>query len=229
MALNGDEEDFEWEPPSEAEMKVIQARRERQDKISKLMGDYLLKGYKMLGECCDVCGTILLQDKQQKNYCVSCQELDSDIDKDNPALNAQAALSQVRERQLAAQSPPPTQAAQLNGGASSSQSGGSVPQPRPEHCEGAAAGGRALLPPPAVPPPPAPAPTATLAPIRPPVPPPSSALRPVLQEAEEAVLTKLRWATTQLQSSASLEVSTQLCGLITSCANSLRSLKELSQ
>ena len=37
-------------------MKVIQARRERQDKISKLMGDYLLKGYKMLGECCDMCG-----------------------------------------------------------------------------------------------------------------------------------------------------------------------------
>ncbi|KAJ0061582.1 hypothetical protein NL108_005790, partial [Boleophthalmus pectinirostris] len=28
--------------------------------------------------------TILLQDRQQKNYCVSCQELDSDIDKDNP-------------------------------------------------------------------------------------------------------------------------------------------------
>lgn len=51
-----DDEDFEWEPPTEAEMKVIQARRERQDKISKLMGDYLLKGYKMLGECCDVCG-----------------------------------------------------------------------------------------------------------------------------------------------------------------------------
>lgn len=37
-------------------MKVIQARRERQDKISKLMGDYLLKGYRMLGECCDACG-----------------------------------------------------------------------------------------------------------------------------------------------------------------------------
>ncbi|XP_037543247.1 protein ZNRD2 [Nematolebias whitei] len=230
MALNGDEEDFEWEPPSEAEMKVIQARRERQDKISKLMGDYLLKGYRMLGECCDACGTILLQDKQQKNYCVSCQELDSDIDKDNPALNAQAALTQVRERQLAAQSPPPTHAAQLNGGASSSQSGGTVAQPRPEHCEGAAAGGRALLPPPAVPAPSAPAaPTATLTPIRPPVSPQSSTLRPVLQEAEEAVLTKLRWATTQLQSSSSLEASIQLCSLITSCASSLRSLKELSQ
>ena len=48
-------DDYEWEPPTEAEMKVIQARRERQDKISKLMGDYLLKGYKMLGEGCDVC------------------------------------------------------------------------------------------------------------------------------------------------------------------------------
>lgn len=229
MALNGDDEDFEWEPPTEAEMKVIQARRERQDKISKLMGGYLLKGYKMLGDCCDVCGTVLLQDKQQKNYCVSCQELDSDIDKDNPALNAQAALSQVRERQLAAQSPATTDVPELNGVPSNSQAGGTVPQPRPEHCEGAAAGGRAPLPPPAAASPPPPASTTTVAPIRPPVCPQSSTLQPVLEEAEEAVLTKLRWATTQLQSSASLEVSIQLCSLIGSCANSLRSLRELNQ
>ncbi|XP_035522379.1 protein ZNRD2 isoform X2 [Morone saxatilis] len=227
MALNGDNEDFEWEPPTEAEMKVIQARRERQDKISKLMGDYLLKGYRMLGECCDACGTILLQDKQQKNYCVSCQELDSDVDKDNPALNAQAALSQVRERQLAAQSPAPSQAPELNGGPGTSQA--SVSVPRPEHCEGAAAGGRAVLPPPAAPAPATPASTTALAPARPPVSPPSTVLQPVLQEAEDAVLTKLRWATTQLQSSASLETSIQLCSLIASCAGSLRSLKELSQ
>ena len=33
---------------------------------------------------CDGTQTILLQDKQQKNYCVSCQELDSDVGKDNP-------------------------------------------------------------------------------------------------------------------------------------------------
>uniref|UniRef100_G3QAX0 Zinc ribbon domain containing 2 n=1 Tax=Gasterosteus aculeatus TaxID=69293 RepID=G3QAX0_GASAC len=187
-------------------MKVIQARRDRQDKISKLMGDYLLKGFRMLGECCDVCGTILLQDKQHKNYCVSCQELDSDVDKDNPALNAQAALSQVRERQLAAQSTAPSQAPELNGGpSSSSQASVLVPLPRPEHCEGAAAGGR-----------------------RPPVVPQNPPLQSMLQEAEEAVLIKLRWATNQLQSSASLESSIQLCSLITSCANSLRSLKELS-
>lgn len=146
------------------------------------------------------------------------------------ALNAQAALSQVRERQLAAQPPATSQAPELNGGPSSSSSSqASVSVPRPEHCEGAAAGGRTALPPPAVPSPLSPASTAVLAPARPPVSPQSAALQNVLQDAEEAVLTKLRWATTQLQSSASLETSVQLCGLITSCASSLRSLKDLSQ
>lgn len=143
------------------------------------------------------------------------------------ALNAQAALSQVRERQLAAQPPEPSQGAELNGGPSSSQA--SVSVPRPEHCEGAAAGGRNVLPPPAVPPTLTPANTTVLAPARPPVSPQSTALQHVLQEAEEAVVTKLRWATTQLQSSASLETSIQLCSLITSCASSLRTLKDLSQ
>ncbi|XP_061902577.1 protein ZNRD2 isoform X2 [Entelurus aequoreus] len=234
MSLNGEEEDFEWEPPTEAEMKVIQARRERQDQISKVMGDYMLKGYKMLGDCCDVCGTILLQDRRQKNYCVSCQELDSDVDKDNPALNAQAALSQVRERRLAAQAQAPAEsdAAPVSGD-TSGPVGGAVPQPRPEHCEGAAAGGRALLPPPVAPSPAAPVtvvvPAAAAAPAAPlvvgrPAPAPG-----VLQDAEEAVMTKLRWASSQLQSSTSLEFSIQLCNLISSCANSLRSLKELSQ
>ncbi|MED6266133.1 hypothetical protein CHARACLAT_032589 [Characodon lateralis] len=173
--------------------------------------------------------TILLQDRQQKTYCVSCQELDSDIDKDNPALNPQAALSQVRERQLAAQSQAVTHVCEPSAGQSSSQAGVSVPQPRTEHCEGAAAGGRAILPPPIVISPSSPASTTTLVPIRPPVCPQRSTLQPDLEEAEEAVLTKLRWATTQLQSSASLETSIQLCSLISSCANSLRSLRALSQ
>ncbi|MGH0144190.1 UNVERIFIED_CONTAM: hypothetical protein FKN15_005905 [Acipenser sinensis] len=83
----------DWEPPSQSEMKVIQARRERQDKISKLMGGYLLKGYRMLGECCEECSTILMQDKQKKNYCVACQELDSDMDKDNPVCSPHPELS----------------------------------------------------------------------------------------------------------------------------------------
>ncbi|KYO43765.1 Sjoegren syndrome/scleroderma autoantigen 1 [Alligator mississippiensis] len=89
MALNaaGKDEELGWEPPSEAELKVLQARRERQDRISKLMGEYLLQGYRMLGDCCQDCGTILLQDQQKRLYCVACQELDSDVDKDNPGTS----------------------------------------------------------------------------------------------------------------------------------------------
>lgn len=234
MALNADDDDFEWEPPSEAEMKVIQARRDRQDKISKLMGDYLLKGYKMLGDCCEACGTILLQDKQHKNYCVSCQELDSDVDKDNPALNAQAALSQARERQLAAQPAPQTN------GDPSPAAVSIVGQPRPEHCEGAASGLRGPLPPPPLVPPAAPTPSFSPTPSVPPVPPaaplagpaPLASLSPALVAvslAEEALMHKLRWATQELQAAASVESSIQLCSLISSCAQSLRSLRELHQ
>ena len=58
-----DSADLEWVPPSEAEQKVLAARRERSDKISKRMGDYLLKGYKMLATTCGVCGTIDLGEK----------------------------------------------------------------------------------------------------------------------------------------------------------------------
>lgn len=145
------------------------------------------------------------------------------------ALNAQAALSQVRERQLAAQTPAQASPAELNEGPSTSGTQASVSVPRPEHCEGAAAGGRATLPPPAAPPPLTPSSAPVLAPARPPVSPPSTATQNMLQEAEEAVLTKLRWATNQLQSSASVETSIQLCSLITSCASSLRSLKDISQ
>lgn len=89
--------DDDWEPLSEADMKLLEARRERADQISKRMGDYLLKGYKMLAICCPVCDTILLQTRDGENYCVACSELNSDADKDNPALNPTAALSMARE------------------------------------------------------------------------------------------------------------------------------------
>ncbi|GAB5578088.1 protein ZNRD2 [Prionailurus iriomotensis] len=197
MALNGAEvDDFSWEPPSEAETKVLQARRERQDRISRLMGDYLLRGYRMLGETCADCGTILLQDKQRKIYCVACQELDSDVDKDNPALNAQAALSQAREHQLASASELPL----------GSRPAPQPPVPRPEHCEGAAAGLKAAQ----GPPPPAGPPNAD-----------------VLACTQEALLQKLTWASAELGSSTSLETSIQLCSLIRACAEALRSLRQL--
>ncbi|XP_062821374.1 protein ZNRD2 [Anolis carolinensis] len=218
MALNAaGNDDAEWEPPSEAELKVIQARRERQDKISKLMGDYLLKGYRMLGDCCEECGTILLQDKQKKLYCVACQELNSDVDKDNPALNAQAALSQVRERQLATN-------AEDNNASPAAAYLSALPLapvrhvPRPEHCEGAAAGLRAS----------APAPVLPLGPAMA-APCPAAPLSGTLTLAEEAILQKIGWAGQELRHSASVEASIQLCTLIRSCTESLKSLKELQQ
>ncbi|EDO41228.1 predicted protein [Nematostella vectensis] len=53
-------------------------RRERTDKISGLMGSYMLRGYKMLGTCCDTCGTVLLKYREEPDYCVACKEVDVD-------------------------------------------------------------------------------------------------------------------------------------------------------
>ncbi|XP_041916884.1 protein ZNRD2 [Alosa sapidissima] len=258
MALNGDD-DYDWEPPTEAEMKVLEAQRERQDKISKLMGGYLLKGYKMLSDCCQQCATILLEDRQKNLYCVACQELDSDVDKDNPALNAQAALSQVRERQLASQP-----CLQSNGEADPCPSSGTARPirtlPRPEHCEGAASGlrvpaGATAGWPSTTTTPPAPAPAPALAPALPPTPRPSAVpldpaavspggvapgrplvapqaaaeLQQALGEAEQALLGKLQWASSLLDQTPSVEASVQLCQLIQSCATSLRSIKDLQR
>ena len=96
--MSDSEED--WTPPSEAQMKVIQAKRERSDKISKLMGDYLLKGYKMLATSCSVCYTVELQDRSGLKFCVACQEVDShENSKDDPALSREAAERVVEEQQ----------------------------------------------------------------------------------------------------------------------------------
>ncbi|XP_064258369.1 protein ZNRD2 [Passer domesticus] len=61
MALNGGTDEAE-------------ARRERLDRASRAMGALLLRGYRMLGSSCPECGTILLQDKEQRLLCVSCQD-----------------------------------------------------------------------------------------------------------------------------------------------------------
>lgn len=97
--------DDEWVPPSEGEIKIREARRERQDKISKLMGQYLLKGYKMLDAVCATCQTVLLRTKatgrsEGVDYCVTCSEMDTDVSKDDPVLDPVAARSAVLENQL---------------------------------------------------------------------------------------------------------------------------------
>ncbi|XP_069824307.1 protein ZNRD2 isoform X2 [Dendropsophus ebraccatus] len=181
MALQDDDT---WSPPSESDMKILRARRERQDKISRMMGDYLLKGYRMLGDSCETCGTILLQDRHKKLLCISCQELDSDTEKDNPVLNPQAALSQVREHQLSLHD-------------------------HPVHDVPAA---------------PAPVTNLDSGPVRAVV--VSDVPVPVVS-AESAVLEKMSWATHQLKETSSVEYSAQLCALIGTCAQSLKSLRDL--
>ncbi|XP_050183192.1 protein ZNRD2 [Myiozetetes cayanensis] len=57
-----------------AAAEEAEARRERQDRLSRTMGGLLLRGYRMLGSCCPRCGTILLQDKEQRLLCVTCQD-----------------------------------------------------------------------------------------------------------------------------------------------------------
>ncbi|KAG5844131.1 hypothetical protein ANANG_G00158250 [Anguilla anguilla] len=111
------------------------------------------------------------------------------------ALNAQAAISQVRERQLAAHPLP------LVSGTPPSDASPSVPGlPHPEHS------------------------------------PPNQRSKSQVALpghhsttfcAEEAVLQKMRWASQELQHSASVEASIQLCNLIRCCADSLRSLRDL--
>lgn len=41
--------------PSREQLRQMEARRQRNDRISQLMGNYLLKGYKMLDEYCATC------------------------------------------------------------------------------------------------------------------------------------------------------------------------------
>ena len=106
-----DSED-DWAPPSEAQMKVIQAKRERSDKISKLMGDYLLKGYKMLATSCPVCLTVELQDRAGTKFCVACTEVDChETSKDDPALSRHAAERVVEEEAFISRTSTETQSA----------------------------------------------------------------------------------------------------------------------
>jgi len=77
MDFYGDDDN--WKPPSEAELKELERRRERGNKISKLMGQYMLKGYRMLDAMCPVCSAVMLQTPISEGgmkYCVGCMEVD---------------------------------------------------------------------------------------------------------------------------------------------------------
>ncbi|KAM3188270.1 hypothetical protein ACTXT7_000586 [Hymenolepis weldensis] len=66
-------------------------RRQRSDKISNLMGQYLLKGWRMLESTCPVCNTILFMEPDGNTYCVACSEVDKVINsKDEPAATEES-------------------------------------------------------------------------------------------------------------------------------------------
>lgn len=52
-------------------------RMERLDRISSLIGNYLLRGYKMLAEECDTCATVLLEVQTVVIACLNCKLLNS--------------------------------------------------------------------------------------------------------------------------------------------------------
>ncbi|VDQ16775.1 unnamed protein product [Trichobilharzia regenti] len=58
--------------------EISKNKKQRSDKISNLMGHYLLKGWRMLNESCPKCETILFQQPSGQYYCVACMEVDSD-------------------------------------------------------------------------------------------------------------------------------------------------------
>uniref|UniRef100_A0A8U7NGY6 Zinc ribbon domain containing 2 n=1 Tax=Corvus moneduloides TaxID=1196302 RepID=A0A8U7NGY6_CORMO len=124
MALNGGADEAE-------------ARRERQDRASRAMGGLLLRGYRMLGSACPRCGTILLQDKEQRLLCVTCQDPEGDLGRGLRIWGGEGPLPSHSPPLL---SPPPPPAAPP------------PPAPRPEHCEGAAAAFRGAAPGPPEPP-----------------------------------------------------------------------------
>ncbi|KAK3597129.1 hypothetical protein CHS0354_038048 [Potamilus streckersoni] len=209
------DDDYDWQPPSEAEMKIIEARRERSNKISKLMGDYLLRGYKMLGSSCSICETILLQDKQGQNYCVACKELDADANKDDPVMNSQAAVAQMREGTKSRETLTPNEISDhLAGVVTERMQPTSTSQLEPQ--------GQAL---------------------REEAQPGSSQAKVItygygsdsfigdvrfrVEDSVDVLCRKIGWAIEELKKTTSVDHSINLCNLIKSCADAVQSLKSL--
>jgi len=51
----------------------------------------------MLDKLCPACDTILLQNREGANYCVACEELESETSKDDPAISSTAAAASLLE------------------------------------------------------------------------------------------------------------------------------------
>lgn len=187
------------------------------------MGDYLLKGYKMLGSTCPYCETILLRTKQGVDYCVACSELDSDATKDDPALNEIAAQRQAQESQLkevpsvseasggakrlAATSSASSSALNAARSTSNSRKSSNLP-PGDVGAKGSVSVDDVDRP----------LPQADFA---------TPSIEAQLRGAVDAVLRKLEWATGLLVQTQDIDTCVRLCGLIKSCAETVRALRSV--
>ncbi|XP_045106229.1 protein ZNRD2-like [Portunus trituberculatus] len=209
------EDDFSWQPPSESELKVIEARRERNNKISSIMGQYLLKGYKMLAVTCAVCDCVLMEDRLKNKYCIGCLEVDADTKKDNPAVSEEAARRTVQEIQ------------HRHGGEDQAHTSATSPSPSASFCQVPAstqciatsttttngcqkqcARKHALT-------------YAKMLTVH------GTDLSENAAEAVAALRDKLAWATEQLSATTSTHEAQNLAGLITETCKAISALKEL--
>ena len=84
--------DDEWTPPTQEELAKMAVRRARSDKVSQIMGQYMLKGYRMLDKQCPICSNVLLQTPAAQggtNYCVSCYDMEPTEEKPKKVINRQ--------------------------------------------------------------------------------------------------------------------------------------------
>jgi len=72
-----EDEDFDYHPPTKEEVERFEARRKKQDEISKRIGDKLLAGWAMLDLVCPKgeCGTVLMRDRSKKMWCLACNTM----------------------------------------------------------------------------------------------------------------------------------------------------------
>jgi uncharacterized Zn finger protein (UPF0148 family) len=72
-----DEDDYEWTPPTEEEMRIYEEKAAKRDQVSKLLAEKMLCGWAMLGSYCekDFCsevGVPMMRDRQGELHCVLC-------------------------------------------------------------------------------------------------------------------------------------------------------------
>ncbi|XP_063427520.1 protein ZNRD2-like isoform X2 [Mytilus trossulus] len=202
-------------------------RQDRSDAISKLLGDYLLKGYKMLGSTCSKCDTILLKGKgrNEKDLCVSCEILYDGKDNTPTAVTMSsssdmlanaAAMSEMLANTATMSSSAmlgnasgmssPEKLGNIAGMPSSSRFGNAATMPSSPLLRNAAAmSSRQTVP-------------RTQS---------RSQCTNTLSYTEDVLRHKIEWATQQLQSSSSVDYSIQICNLIKSAADAFSSLQTI--